>query len=125
MRGYFMNLIGNIIWFIFGGLIAAVVWFFVGILFCLTIIGIPIGLQLFKFAKLVLWPFGNEVIINFDRHPILNILWLIFLGWETALLYIFIGLFFCLTIIGIPFGLQWFKLSRLALLPFGATIKST
>jgi len=120
-----MSLIGNIIWFIFGGLIAAVVWFFAGILFCLTIIGIPIGMQLFKFAKLVLWPFGNEVIINFDRHPILNILWLIFLGWETALGYIFIGLFFCLTIIGIPFGLQWFKLSRLALLPFGATIKST
>jgi len=120
-----MSLIGNIIWFIFGGLIAAVVWFFAGILFCLTIIGIPIGMQLFKFAKLVLWPFGNEVIINFDRHPILNILWLIFFGWETALGYIFIGLFFCLTIIGIPFGLQWFKLSRLALLPFGATIKST
>lgn len=120
-----MSLIGNIIWFIFGGLIAAVVWFFAGILFCLTIIGIPIGMQLFKFAKLVLWPFGNEVIINFDRHPILNILWLIFFGWESALFYIFIGLLFCLTIIGIPFGLQWFKLSRLALLPFGATIKST
>src|SRR5690554_7617986 len=82
MRGYFMSLIGNIIWFIFGGLIAAVVWFFVGILFCLTIIGIPIGMQLFKFAKLVLWPFGNEVIINFDRHPILNILWLIFRSEE-------------------------------------------
>lgn len=119
-----MRLIGNVIWFVFGGLIAAIVWAILGILISLTIIGIPIGRQFFKFSALVLWPFGKEIVINFDEHPILNILWLIFIGWETALGYIFIGLFFCITIIGIPFGLQWFKLSRLALLPFGARIKT-
>ena len=119
-----MKVLGNIVWLIFGGLIAAFLWFLAGLLFCITIIGIPIGLQLFKFAKLVIWPFGNEVVINFDEHPILNIIWIIFVGWETALGYIVIGGLFCITIIGIPFGLQWFKLSKLALLPFGATIKS-
>ncbi len=119
-----MKLIGNVIWFIFGGLIAAILWAILGVLVSLTIIGIPIGRQFFKFAGLVIWPFGKEIVINFDKHPILNILWLIFIGWETALGYIFIGLFFCITIIGIPFGLQWFKLSRLALLPFGARIKT-
>ncbi|ABX80707.1 YccF domain-containing protein [Acholeplasma laidlawii] len=120
-----MKILGNIIWFIFGGLFAGLAWFILGILLCITIIGIPIGLQFFKFAQLVIWPFGNDVNIDFNKHPILNILWIIFLGWETALGYIFIGAIFCMTIIGIPFGLQWFKLSKLALIPFGATIKST
>ena len=120
-----MKFIGNIIWFILGGFIAALIWLLAGILLCITIIGIPIGLQMFKFASLVIWPFGNEVVINFDKHPILNIIWLIFIGWGNALGYIGFGILFCITIIGIPFGLQWFKLAKLALLPFGATIKST
>lgn len=120
-----MKVLGNIIWFVFGGFIAALIWAIFGLLLCLTIVGIPFGLQFFKFAEFVIWPFGNEVNINFDKHPILNILWLILFGWEKALGYLIIGLLFCITIIGIPFGLQWFKLARLALLPFGATIKST
>jgi len=117
-----MRLLGNIIWFVFGGLIAAILWALLGVLLCVTIIGIPLGLQCFKFANLVLFPFGREVKINFDKHPIANILWAVFFGWEIALGYIGIGIFFCITIIGIPFGLQWFKLTTLALLPFGAKI---
>ena len=120
-----MKFLGNIISFIFGGFIAALLWVIFGALLCITVIGIPIGMQFFKFASFVVWPFGNEVVINFDKHPILNILWLIFFGWSTALGYIGIGVIFCITIIGIPFGIQWFKLSILTLLPFGATIKST
>lgn len=120
-----MKILGNIIWFLFGGFLAALIWFILGVLLCISVIGIPIGLQFFKFAKLTIWPFGNDVSIDFNKHPILNILWIIFLGWETALGYIIIGALFCVTIIGIPFGLQWFKLSKLALIPFGATIKST
>jgi uncharacterized membrane protein YccF (DUF307 family) len=80
-----MNLLGNIIWFVFGGLIAALLWFLLGILLSITIIGIPLGTQCFKFAGLVLFPFGKEVDINFDKHPIANILWLVFVGWEMAL----------------------------------------
>ncbi len=118
-----MRLLGNIIWFVFGGLIAALLWVILGILLSITIIGIPLGLQCFKFASLVLFPFGREVTINFEKHPIANILWVIFFGWEMALSYVAIGAIFCITIIGIPFGLQWFKLTTLALFPFGAKIQ--
>ncbi|MDO9629389.1 MAG: YccF domain-containing protein [Acholeplasmataceae bacterium] len=118
-----MRLIGNIIWFVFGGLIAALLWLLLGILLSITIIGIPLGLQCFKFAGLVLFPFGKEVRINFEKHPIANILWVILFGWEMAIAYVGIGIIFCITIIGIPFGLQWFKLTTLALFPFGATVE--
>ncbi|MDI6453516.1 YccF domain-containing protein [Peloplasma aerotolerans] len=118
-----MSLLGNIIWFIFGGWLAALLWLIAGILLSITIIGLPLGLQCFKFARLVVFPFGKEVETNFEKHPIINIIWAIFFGWEMALSYIVIGIIFCITIIGIPFGLQWFKLTMLALFPFGARIK--
>lgn len=118
-----MKFLGNLIWLVFGGLITALGWFILGLLLCITIIGIPLGKQFFKFSKVMLWPMGKEVETNFDKHPVLNILWLIFFGWEMAIGHLFLGVLFCITIIGIPFGMQWFKLMRLALLPFGATIK--
>ncbi len=118
-----MRLIANVIWFIFGGFIAALLWFIAGVLLSLTLIGIPLGAQAFKFAKLVLFPFGQNVDINIEKHPIANIIWAILFGWEMALGYITVGVGYCITIIGIPFGLQWFKLALFALLPFGAKIK--
>src|SRR5690606_28307862 len=118
-----MKLLGNIIWFVFGGLFAAIWWFLLGIFFHFLIITIPFGRQCFKFAKLVIAPFGKEVVTNFDSHPIANILWLIFFGIETFIGYMFIAFIFMITIIGIPFAKQWFKLGKLALIPFGATIK--
>ena len=97
-----------------------------GILYCLTIIGLPIGLQLFKLASLSLAPFGREAI---DRNgtmgcwPLcLNLLWIVFGGIEMALTHALIGLLFCITIVGIPFGMQHFKLGLLALMPFGKEI---
>lgn len=118
-----MRLLGNLIWFVFGGLIAALLWFIFGILLTVTILGIPLGKQCFKFAGLVLFPFGKEVDLNFEKHPIANLIWVIVLGWEMALGYLGIALFFMITIIGIPFGIQWFKLTKLALFPFGAKIR--
>lgn len=118
-----MRLIGNIIWFIFGGLFASILWIILGILLSITIIGIPFARQCFKFAEIVLTPFGKNVQLNFDKHPIANIIWAIFVGWEMALGYLAIAVFFAVTIIGIPFALQWIKLAQLALLPFGARIK--
>lgn len=118
-----MKLLGNIIWFIFGGFLSAIGYAIAGLLFCATIVGIPLGLQLFKYARLMLSPFGHEVKINFNAHPIANIIWIIFCGWEMCLFNIFVGVIFCITIIGIPFGLQWFKFGKLALAPFGAKIK--
>jgi len=119
-----MNFIGNLIWLIFGGIIGAILWFVAGLVLCVTIVGIPFGLQCFKISLLVLWPFGKEVILGgFGVGGLLlNILWLIFLGWELAVHHLIIGLIFCITIVGIPFGLQHFKFAQLALVPFGAKI---
>lgn len=118
-----MKLLGNVIWFIFGGWLAALLWLCLGLLLCLTIIGIPFGLQFFKFAGLVIAPFGARIDTKFDKRPIINVIWVIIAGWEMCLLYIGLGVIYCVTIIGIPFGLQWFKLGQLALFPFGAKIK--
>ena len=118
-----MKLLGNIIWVLFGGLFAAIGWVLTGLLLCVTIVFIPFGLQFFKFAKLVLWPFGKEIVTNFDKHPILNIIWIIFFGFATAVGYLMVGFLFFITIIGIPFAKQWLKLARLTLIPFGAEIK--
>ncbi len=117
-----MNTIGNILWFLLTGLWSAIAWFFSGLLCCITIIGIPFGLQCFKVAKLVIWPMGKTVTTNFGKHPIANLLWVIIFGWEMALGYLIVGLIWCITILGIPFGRQCFKLMKLAFLPFGATI---
>lgn len=113
----------NIIWIFTGGIITALGWLLAGIILCITIIGIPFGKQCFKFATITLTPFGKTVDLNFSSHPIANILWLIFLGWEMCLGYIISGLLLCVTIIGIPFGIQTFKFATLALVPFGAKVR--
>lgn len=118
-----MRLIGNVIWFVFGGLLAAFLWVILGLLLMITIIGIPFALQCFKMGKLVLWPFGKVVNTRFEKHPIANILWAALFGWEMALFYLGLALVFAITIVGIPFALQWVKLASLSILPFGATIK--
>lgn len=121
-----MSFLGNIVWLIFGGLLMSLSYLLLGILYCLTIIGLPIGLQLFKLASLSLSPFGREAI---DRNgamgcwPLcLNLLWIVFGGIEMALTHALLGLIFCITIVGIPFGMQHFKLALLALMPFGKEI---
>ncbi|MFA7075433.1 MAG: YccF domain-containing protein [Candidatus Izemoplasmatales bacterium] len=115
-----MRLIGNILWFIIVGLLSFVWWIIVGLLWCVTIIGIPFGTQCFKIASLAVFPFGKTVHTNFDSHPVANVIWLIFFGWEITISYVIIGVILSITIIGIPFGKQCFKLASLSLLPFGA-----
>lgn len=117
-----MSFVGNLIWIILGGLIGALGWMIAGLLLCITVIGIPFGVQCFKIAGLTLMPFGRDVKIgSFGFGGLIgNILWLVFLGWELCLLHLFFGLFLCITIVGIPFGMQHFKLAQLALLPFGS-----
>ncbi|MEA4923764.1 Inner membrane protein YccF [bioreactor metagenome] len=119
-----MNFIGNVIWLILGGIIGAILWAVGGLLLCITIIGIPFGLQCFKIAGFVLWPFGREIEPGHFGVGglILNIIWIIVWGWELAVTHLFIGAVFCITIIGIPFGLQHFKFALLGLIPFGAKI---
>lgn len=118
-----MRLLGNIIWLIFGGLEIAVGWFVVGIALCLTIIGIPLGIQAFKMARLTLTPFGQEVVYGGRTGSLIaNIIWVVLIGFWMAVGYVIAGVINCLSIIGIPFGLQSFKMAQLALWPFGTTI---
>lgn len=118
-----MGCLGNIIWFILGGFVGGLAWLLAGIIWCITIIGIPIGMQCFKFAGLCFWPFGKEVIYgNSSLSFLLNVIWLIFFGLPLAITHSISGLILCITVIGIPFGIQSFKLARLSLMPFGAQI---
>jgi uncharacterized membrane protein YccF (DUF307 family) len=99
-------------------------WLLVGILWCVTIVGIPIGIQCFKFAGLAFFPFGKEVSFGGGVVSLLlNILWLIFGGFALAVEAAVIGGLFCITVIGIPFGIQSFKIAKLALMPFGASVQ--
>lgn len=121
-----MKVLGNIIWVIFGGLFLALGYVISALLLCITIIGIPFGMQIFKIAGLALWPFGREV----RNKPqgtgcvstFMNIIWILIGGIWLALEHAVLGIIFFITIIGIPFGKQHFKLAAIALTPFGREI---
>ena len=121
-----MNLLGNIVWLLFGGLLAAIGYLIGGLVLCVTIIGIPWGLQCFKLASLVLLPFGKKVVYDSSNAGCLgtlaNIIWLIFGGLYTALVHIVMGFLLSITIVGIPWGRQHFKLVEISLMPFGKKI---
>lgn len=119
-----MRVLGNILWVILGGFVEAAAWFFLGVLWCITIIGIPLGKQCFKFASLSFLPFTKEVEFGGGAGSLIaNIFWLIFTGIWMAIANAVYGALLCVTIIGIPFGMQFFKLAKLSLMPFGAKIK--
>ena len=118
-----MGCLGNALWFIFGGCITGLSWCLAGCLWCLTIIGIPVGLQCFKFASLSFFPFGKEVVYGGGAGSfLLNVIWLVVSGLVLAIEHLRFGVLLCITVVGIPFGLQQFKLAKLALMPFGAEI---
>ncbi len=120
-----MGCLGNILWFVFGGFLQGLGWTLAGALWCLTIVGIPVGMQCFKFAKLAFFPFGKEVRYGGGAGSLLlNILWLVVSGLPLAASSAVLGAVLCITIIGIPFGRQCFKLAKLALMPFGAEVVS-
>ena len=122
-----MTLLGNLVWIVFGGLFLSIAYLLLGVVYCVTIVGIPIGLQLFKMASLSLSPFGRTIRDKEDGmgclSMFLNVLWIVFGGIEMAMSHAVVGLLFCITIVGIPFGVQHFKLALLALLPFGKEIE--
>lgn len=118
-----MKTIGNILWFIFGGLISGLCWVLSGILWCITIIGIPYGIQCFKFASMSFCPFGKRIEYgNSMLSFLVNVIWTIFFGIPMALANCFFGIMWCITIVGIPFGIQFFKIAKLSLAPFGSKI---
>lgn len=121
-----LSLIGNLLWIIFGGFWTAVEWLFAGLIMCLTIIGIPFGIQGFKIAAFAIWPFGRTI----TRQPtgagkiLLNIIWIFLGGWYIALGHLLAAFILAITIIGIPFAVQHFKLVGIAFAPFGTQIVS-
>lgn len=118
-----MGCLGNLLWFIFGGFLSGLSWALTGCLWCITIIGIPVGMQCFKFAALSFFPFGKEVRYGGGAGSfLLNLIWLIVSGLPLAIESALIGVVLCITVIGIPFGLQQFKLAKLALMPFGSEV---
>ncbi|MHB8879254.1 MAG: YccF domain-containing protein [Myxococcaceae bacterium] len=122
-----MSFLFNVLWMIFGGgLVIALEYLFGGLLLCLTIIGIPFGLQCFKLAGLALMPFGKD----FDELPgakpvgfVLNVIWIIFAGIWIFLSHLTLGLGLAVTLIGLPFAFQHLKLAMLALAPFGKRVR--
>lgn len=121
-----MKIIGNIIWVLFGGLVIAIEYLVGSLVLMVTIIGIPFGIQTLKLAALAIWPFGRTTKVHQRAsgclYIFMNFLWLITGGIVTALSHILFGILFYITIIGIPFGNQHFKLANIALNPFGRDI---
>ena len=122
-----MNLLLNIAWLILGGFVVVIAYLLGGILLCLTIIGIPFGIQCFKLAGLALMPFGREIR---EKEPpsgalavIMNVIWIILPGLELAVFHLIMALSFAITIIGLPLAAQHLKMTRLAILPFGFEVK--
>jgi uncharacterized membrane protein YccF (DUF307 family) len=121
-----MKLLGNILWLLFGGIVIALEYVISSFFLIITIVGIPFGIQTLKLAGLALWPFGKEILANAKAagclSTIMNIIWILIGGIWISLSHVIFGILFTITIIGIPFGKQHFKLAGLALTPFGKEI---
>jgi uncharacterized membrane protein YccF (DUF307 family) len=121
-----MRVLLNIIWLVLSGLWMAIGYLLAGVLLCVTIIGIPFGVQAFKLSGYALWPFGRALVPSASRRKglsvVANVLWFILAGWWLALGHLFTGVLLCLTIIGIPLGVASFKMAGAALVPFGKEI---
>jgi len=116
----------NILWLIFGGFFLGLSWCFLGLIWCITIIGIPFGTQAFKIGIFIFWPFGKEIVEKEGGSSgidcILNVVWFIFGGAFLCIASAIDGVLFCISIFGIPCGLQLFKLAGVACAPFGKEI---
>lgn len=122
-----MTFLGNLIWLIFGGLLAGLGYMIGGLVMCLTIVGIPFGVQNIKLGIATLAPFGKEIVevpdANSPLRVLFNIVWLVLFGWGIALAHLASAALLAITIVGIPFALQHIKLIPLALFPFGRDLR--
>ena len=118
-----MRTLGNVVWIVFGGIWTAIGWWLAGIVFYISIVGIPLGRQAFKMARLTLAPFGKEIEFGGGAPSLVaNAFWVVLIGFWEAVAYVVYGALLCVTIVGIPFGMQLFKMAKLSLLPFGAQV---
>ncbi len=120
-----MRFLLNIIWFVLCGFWMALLYTLAGIVMCILIITIPFGLQAFKLAGFMLWPFGRTVVRRADAGSasvVGNVLWVVLVGWELAIGHLVTAIALTLTIIGIPLALANLKLIPISLLPFGRVV---
>lgn len=132
-----MRFAGNVIWFVLGGWYIALLWLLGAALFALSIVGIPLTIAALQMASLSAWPFGREVVhvreldgrgvsattaVTGTIGFIVNVIWALTFGWVLFLAYLFAGILCCLTLIGIPFGLQAFKLAGISFWPVGRRV---
>jgi len=121
-----MKTLGNIIWVVFGGVFIAIEYVLASVALMITIIGIPFGIQSLKLAEVALWPFGKRVVHKESSSgclsALMNVIWFFVGGIPIVLTHLLFGLLFYITIIGIPFGNQHFKLMKLAFTPFGRKV---
>jgi uncharacterized membrane protein YccF (DUF307 family) len=116
-----MSGLGNIIWLIFGGFIVSLGYIIGGALLCLTIVGIPFGLQSIRLGIAALMPFGKSVVASTTGRglkTLFDVVWIVLFGWEIALAHLLSALILAITIVGIPFARQHMKLVKVALFPF-------
>jgi len=128
-----LTLLLNILWFIFGGFVAGLAWMLGALILAITIVGLPWSAAAFRIGVFSFAPFGSRVV---DRRLytgrddlgaggldlVLNVVWFLFAGWYIALAHVAVGVAQCVTIIGIPFGFQHFKLALIALAPVGKSV---
>lgn len=121
-----MGCLMNVLWLLFGGILTAIEYVVASLLLMVTIVGIPFSVQTLKMASLALWPFGKEVRSGSRSdgclYILMNVVWILLGGIWICLSHLIFGAILCITIIGIPFGLQHFKLAAVALMPFGKDI---
>jgi len=128
-----MAFIGNVLWFILGGgIVACIAWFLLGLVLCLTIVGIPFGVASLRIAGFAAFPFGKELVdarlVGEERIPgtaLANLLWVILAGIWLTISHVVAGIAYCITIIGIPFGLAHLKLAAVSFAPLGKRAVST
>lgn len=122
-----MSCLGNVVWMVFGGFFAGLGYIIGGSLICLTIVGIPVGKQAIKLGVATMAPFGREIVpteeAGLPSYVVVNIIWAVLFGWEIAVTHIISGIILGITIVGIPFAKQHFKLIPLAVAPFGRDLR--
>ena len=125
--GKILSLLGNIIWLVFGGLMSAIGYILGGLSTCLTIIGIPFGIETVKLGVATLAPFGKKIVegpnVGTPLVTILNLVWFLIFGWAIALSHLIWAGILAITVIGLPFAKQHFKLMVLAVMPFGRSLE--
>jgi uncharacterized membrane protein YccF (DUF307 family) len=128
-----MRALGNLIWFVFGGVYMGLAWWLVGLVAYLSIVGIPWGKACFVIGQFTFLPFGREALSRRDLSgrddigtgalgTLGNVIWFLVAGWWLALGHVMSGAMCFLTIIGIPFGVQHLKLAGISLAPIGKTV---